>query len=210
MTWLKTSDDFPMECAQVRLSDAAFRTHVEGLSWVMAKETGGYVSARALKRFAETENWDAAVDELVAVGFWRRVDGGWQIVHHMEHQPTPEQLTAQRANNAAKQARHRARRMGQSTLPEEARNPATNPVTPRVTSGRDGTGRDWGTTSQTSAKTKGHSSAHSSNGSQEKCATGCGWPVKAAGAQFCVDHGVEDLPSQPPSLRLIAVEEEGS
>jgi len=33
MTWTKLSDDFPEDCARVGLSDAAVRTHLEGLVW---------------------------------------------------------------------------------------------------------------------------------------------------------------------------------
>jgi len=71
VTWLKLSDDFHDQCAA--LSDAAYRTHVEALGWVMRRETGGSLSRRDVLRCIETEDPDAAIEELLAGGFWKRV-----------------------------------------------------------------------------------------------------------------------------------------
>jgi hypothetical protein len=113
MTWLKTGDEYPIDCARVNLSDAAYRTHHEGLTWVMARESDGFVSTRDVRRFAETADPLAAITELVDVGFWQKVDGGWLIVHHMENQPTHEELVARRASNAERQRRFAQKRAEQ-------------------------------------------------------------------------------------------------
>lgn len=142
MTWTKLSDDFAVD-ARV-LSDAAFRTHVEGLLWAMARETGGYVDGRDVKRFAETDQRDDAVQELVDHGFWRRVPDGFQIAHHMQHQPEPEVLAARRASDAERQARRRRKAAGladPTPLVSRRDSPRDDPRDPgRVGSGRDGTG----------------------------------------------------------------------
>ncbi len=86
MTWLKIGDEFPAECSP--LSDAAVRTHVEALSWVMKRETGGLIETRHLHRLAETTSEPlVAVAELVARGFWVEVEEGWRIKHHMGTSP---------------------------------------------------------------------------------------------------------------------------
>lgn len=132
MTWTKLSDDFADQCRD--LSDAAFRTHVEGLLWTMRRETGGWLDERDIRRFAETFEPDDAVKELVAHGWWSEEDHGYRIVHHMEHQPEPEVLAARRDLAALRQQRWRAKKTGQ------LRDMSTRDETRY--SGRDGSGRD--------------------------------------------------------------------
>lgn len=110
MTWLKLSDDFGDQCAD--LSDTAFRTHVEALLWTMRRETAGVVTTRDVSRFAESADGRDAVTELVARGFWDEYDNGYLIRHHMEHQPEPEVLTARRRNDAERQRRKRRKAAG--------------------------------------------------------------------------------------------------
>ena len=138
MTWTKLSDDFGDQCAA--LSDHAFRTHVEGLLWSMRRETDGAITMRDLRRFAESRDWMAAVDELVQAGFWEACDNGFLINHHMEHQPESEIIAQRRASTAERVRRHRRKQAGL----DKASNAVTNSVTRRVTrdgSGRVGTGR---------------------------------------------------------------------
>ena len=112
MTWTKLSDDYADDCARVTLSDAAFRTHTEGLIWTMRRETGGYIEAREVKRFAESPHAEMAVAELVALGWWV-IDGqGYRIEHHMEHQPEPDVIEARRKLSAERQKRHRRKKAG--------------------------------------------------------------------------------------------------
>lgn len=138
MTWTKLSDDFADDCARVGLSDAAFRVHVEGLLWCMRRETGGTFDALAVRRGLEVADPDTAIAELLAVGFWQRVEGGYLVVHGMEHQPEPEVLEKRRDNDAERQRRKRRKDAG--LLPEKdvSRRDDTrdNPRDP----GRDGTG----------------------------------------------------------------------
>ena len=108
MVWLKLSDDFPD--GTIRLSDSAFRTHIEGLCWAMRRETGGHLVRRDLRRFAETESPEEAASELVRLGHWVERSDGWQIVHHMEHQIEPDVIRKRRENDAERQRRYRRSR----------------------------------------------------------------------------------------------------
>jgi hypothetical protein len=110
MTWLKLSDDFADDCARAGLSDAAFRTHIEGLVWAMRRETGGYLDDLDIRRAIETENAAAAIAELLAVGFWVRELHGYRIVHAMDQQVEPE-VIAHRRKLAADRKRRQRRRM---------------------------------------------------------------------------------------------------
>lgn len=113
MTWAKLSDDYPDQTA--RLSDAAFRTHTEGLCWTMRRETGGHIMRRDLLRFAETDLPNEAVAELVSLGYWVEQSDGWRIVHHMEHQPEPDVIRKRRENDAERQRRARRKKAGLSS-----------------------------------------------------------------------------------------------
>ena len=113
MTWLKTGDEFPLDCAAAELSDAAYRTHHEGLTWVLHRERGPFVPEREVRRFAESPDYEAAVKELVAAGFWQETPGGYVLVHGMEAQPTPEEIAQRRAQTAERNRAYRARKRQQ-------------------------------------------------------------------------------------------------
>jgi hypothetical protein len=140
MTWTKLSDDFAEECAD--LSDAAFRTHVEGLLWTMRRETDGTLRPRDVPRLAESPDWQAGVEELVRVGFWEQCDNGYLIVHHMEHQPEAEVIEARRRNDAERQRRKRRKAAGLdvSRRDDPRDDQSDHPRDPgRVGTGREGT-----------------------------------------------------------------------
>lgn len=114
MTWAKIPDEFPDMCASVDLSDAAFRTHVEALCWVMRRENGGFITDRDVRRFGESKDVNRAVSELLATGFWRTAVGGYTVMALMEHQPEPEVIRARRRNDATRQRRRRRKAAGLS------------------------------------------------------------------------------------------------
>lgn len=129
MTWTKLSDDYGDECRD--LSDAAFRTHTEALIWAMRRETGGYIEARDVRRFAESPHADAAVDELVAVGWWSIERQGYRIRHHMEHQPEPDLIAKRRELTAERVRKHRRKKAGlESEVPASVDAPRPDPTRP--------------------------------------------------------------------------------
>lgn len=112
MTWTKIAENFPEDCARAQLSDAAVRTHLEGLVWAMRRENDGRLLRRDLARLADTSDPTAAAAELVAAGFWAQLPDGWQIEHQMEHQPESEVIAARRDLNAERQRKHRRKGVG--------------------------------------------------------------------------------------------------
>lgn len=155
MTWAKFADDFPDQCGRAGLSDNAFRVHVEGIIWAMRRENGGRFSTRDLVRSSDAADPEAGAAELVAVGFWEGVPEGWQVIHHMEHQPEPEVIRARRGKDADRQRKHRRNAAGLDPDPpveptpsrrdkrRDSRRDHTHDVTPPVTRdpGRVGAGR---------------------------------------------------------------------
>lgn len=173
MTWTKLSDDFGDDCSD--LSDAAFRTHVEGLIWSMRRETGGYIASKDVKRFAESPHADASVAELVSEGWWSIERQGYRIHHHMEHQPEPEIIAKRRELTADRQKKHRMKKAG-ITPPDDESNALRNSVTGRVT--RDGSGRDGTGTSTTSKPQQQRESSGAG--------TSCSW-CASSGCPNCID-----------------------
>jgi hypothetical protein len=140
--WLKLSDDFFDDCARAALSDAAVRTHLEGLAWVMRRETGGHLDRLDLRRLAETADPDAAVRELLAAGFWRpNTDRSWTVVHGMEHQPEPDLIAKRREKAADRMRRVRRRQAGLDDPSDAPRDASHSRERSRERSALPGSGR---------------------------------------------------------------------
>lgn len=114
MPWLKLSDDFADDCARAGLSDAAFRTHVECLTWAMRRLTGGRLTELDVRRCCEVDDPHTAIKELVECGFWIETAEGWQIVHGMDEQRSPQQVEADRAKARERMQRVRSKAKGRS------------------------------------------------------------------------------------------------
>lgn len=83
MTWSKFGTEYRDECAEAGLSDAAFRTHTEALMYLYGIESGDmHVKRQLVRKWAGSDNYQAAVSELVAAGFWNTAGNDWQVVHH--------------------------------------------------------------------------------------------------------------------------------
>jgi hypothetical protein len=164
--------------------------------------TAGCIDAIDLRRFAECPDPEAAVTELVAVGFWEETPEGWQIVHHMEHQPDPETVLHRRANTAARMRRKRKRDAEAAAARNAALEQAESEPYPRNTlrnnprnegrnatrnPGRDGSGREGlgSRTRKASLEEKGDPLAASPPLACE--VPGCGYPV-VPGEALCMDH----------------------
>ena len=143
MTWLKLSDDFADDCAAHSLTDAAVRTHLEGLLWCMRRGTGGELSDIHIRRCVETADPTTAIAELLAVGFWQRADGGYRILHGMDVQIEPDVLEQRRKNERERQRRKR-REDARLAAEAESRDSHVT-VTRDVTRdpGQDRTGQVW-------------------------------------------------------------------
>jgi len=83
MTWAKYGAEFWDECANAELSDAAARTHAEAIGWVYRVErTDLRIPKHLVRRFVGSPQWDVAVRDLVAAGFWQDSGDAYVVVHH--------------------------------------------------------------------------------------------------------------------------------
>lgn len=133
MTWTKTGTEFPEECARDNLSDAAYRTHHEAVTWVSSVEQMSLrIPKRIVRRFAGSPDYQQACKELVELGYWRdhAADGEYQIVHHADtiRQSIGAQQ-AQRENAKQRQRKHRKKRDVTRDTPRDITRDVTGGVT---------------------------------------------------------------------------------
>jgi len=127
VTWTKISDDFADDCWT--LSDAAFRLHVEGLTW----------SNRKFAKHPEVAT------ELVASGWWTDRGEYYDIQHHASYQRPREDVLRQQARSAENGRKGGRPPKVQREIVDHARNPVANPVA--NPQGQDRTGSVQGSTS---------------------------------------------------------------
>ncbi len=77
MTWTKLEEEWPDAARE--MTDAAFRTHVEALCWSNRRGLDLHIPKRDLKRFAETDDPETAVKNLIAAGWWQDCGDKWFI-----------------------------------------------------------------------------------------------------------------------------------
>ncbi len=94
MTWTKLSDDFSDDCD--RLSDRAFRLHVEGLIWSNRKLLDCRLPADRLARYTSHPD---AVPELLTAGWWTQDGDHYLIRHHSRYQPSREDVVKRQEVN---------------------------------------------------------------------------------------------------------------
>lgn len=134
MTWTKTGTEFPGDCAAVELSDAAYRTHHEVIQWLYDREEYRCKIARhRVLKIAESEKAEAAIRELVAVGFWKDHGTELEVIHqgNVIRQSLHQQHTKQDRDRRAQQAK-RNREKG----PEEG-NPVSADISADVSGDTD-------------------------------------------------------------------------
>lgn len=115
MTWTKLGEEWPDAARE--LTDAAFRTHVEALCWSNRRGHDLTIPKRDLKRFAETDDPDTAVKNLVAAGWWQDCGDAWFIgVQFADWQLEATVVNQRREANALRVRRHRLHEAGDHSI----------------------------------------------------------------------------------------------
>lgn len=121
MTWRKTGEEFDNECAHVDMTDAAYRTHTEGIGYLYSVGAMDcLLPKRRLAKVANSAEMTEAVKELLGLGFWADRGDAYEVVHHGD--VIRQSLAAQgkkleRDKRAAKAYRERKSQDGESTTP---------------------------------------------------------------------------------------------
>lgn len=130
MTWFKVDDSFHCHAKLAdlesgpRFAEAIALWTVAG-SWCADQLQDGFVPVAQLRKLVPF-NATKAASELVRVGFWDAVEGGYQFHDWHEYQPTKERVEAERAANAGRLAKWREKNRKRDAS-------VTASVTPHVT-----------------------------------------------------------------------------
>jgi len=135
MAWFKVDDGFANSKPVLRIP-RRYRAQAVGLwtlagTWCAKEETDGFVPDYVLEECCGTT---AIAKQLVTCGLWEEVEGGYQFVGWAKYNPTKEQLTARRseeaerkqaARNAAAEKRQAAQTGSrpQNVRPDTSRSP---------------------------------------------------------------------------------------
>lgn len=126
MTWAKTGVEFPDQCADANLSDAAYRTHHEVISYLYRidrEDVGDLAIPRSMvRRIAGSDDHERAVKELVACGFWHDAGDRYRLVHHgdiVKQSLMAQRLKRQRDKAAQQTWRERNKKAAQSDVSDD-------------------------------------------------------------------------------------------
>lgn len=116
MPWVKLDDGYPEHPKVVGLTDAAFRTDVEGWCYCARNLTDGFIPQGAAKRWP-----NRAIAELIEVGRWESTAGGYLIHDWLDYNPSKAKAVANamaRAKAGAKGAASRWHKQADAPEPE--------------------------------------------------------------------------------------------
>lgn len=96
MTWVKIDDKFPDHPKVIEAGPLAGWLYICGLAYANRYLTDGFVPERQVNRLCDVDGVDELATDLVRVGLWEIVEGGYQIHDYLEYQPSAEKVRAER------------------------------------------------------------------------------------------------------------------
>lgn len=134
MTWFKVDDKFWSHPKVMFTGLAARGMWASAGAYCADHLTDGLIEARVLYAIVpgSKRSVDALAAELVTNGLWESVPGGWLFHQWCEHQPSKEEVEADRAASRERQRRNRARKRAaamQSDEPAPAEDPPQDGAT---------------------------------------------------------------------------------
>lgn len=122
MTWLRLEDTFPEHPSIAGLSDGAYRLYVNALCYSGRNLTDGFIP-RAVAPLLYPKATAKRAAELVEVGRWEVVDGGWQIHNYLERQRSRAQVESEKKKAAERQKKRRESQQSHGVTSDEVRVP---------------------------------------------------------------------------------------
>lgn len=130
MTYCKTGTEFWDECADAGLSADAKVTHAEAITWIYRIErTDMRIPKKLVRRLASSDEWEKAVADLIAVGFWADDGDTYRVIHHAD--VVRGSIGAQRNyrdRNRKDQAAHRKRKSARDVSADVSADPDSQSV----------------------------------------------------------------------------------
>jgi len=97
MPWVKLDDGFPFHRKSILAGKDGRALYVTALCWTSGQLTDGFIDAAAIAMLAATSdvaNAEANAKQLVNVGLWEVVDGGYQIHDYHDYNPPASKVKA--------------------------------------------------------------------------------------------------------------------
>lgn len=122
MTWFKVDDKFWSHPKALHLSSTALGIWVRCGAYCADHLTDGTIEDRTVAAICPDPRpvVAKAIHELVQAGLWEPRDGAWQYHDWPDHQPSREQVEADRKAGAERQRKSRERRRRDAQLAAEA------------------------------------------------------------------------------------------
>ena len=132
MPWVRIDDQYPEHPKIVAAGHLAGWLDVCAMAYSNRALTDGFIAKAMVPRLSSVPQPLKRAAELVAVGRWDEVDGGYQIRDYLDYQKSADQIRKEREQTAARQARFRNRKTPVDNRTHHgASNGVTNgPVTP--------------------------------------------------------------------------------
>lgn len=137
MTWAKIDDSMFDRPSMLTLDRGIRLVHMEALAWCCKHLTDGLVPRHALRRLTDEPDIDAAAAALVAVGVWREVDAGWELVDFHDDQLSADEVRDRQERARLRQERRRKHVDGDHSLCLSRYCKGASRVTDGVTNERD-------------------------------------------------------------------------
>lgn len=138
MTWLRLDDGFAHHKKVAPLTDRAFRLHVTAMLHCADQLTDGFVGdaiPECLTKAPQGKSLVAAIKELVDIGLWEPVDGGWLIHDFADWNPSSDSVRTKRAAACERMKRARSQNVRANTSrssPEPVSTPSPSPSDGRI------------------------------------------------------------------------------
>jgi hypothetical protein len=138
MTWVRMDDHLP-ENVDLELDgdDAAGWFHFAAIAYCSRELTDGFVPDVKLPKLTNNPRWKKAVEKLIAVGWFIKVEGGIQVRHYTDYQSTRAEVEARRERDAERKRDARSKRPGKrpgNVRSGQRADSAGNPKTVRAVS----------------------------------------------------------------------------
>lgn len=140
MTWVKIDDGFMDHPKIEALPRDSVCLHLAGICFSARTLSDGFVPADRVRRLQDRVT-RRMVNDLVRVGVWLEVDGGYQIKDYLEYNPSRAKVLTSRAAAAERQKRWKQTRDASRNA---SRNSVSNAVTNASPSRPDPSRRDKG------------------------------------------------------------------
>jgi len=130
MPWVRMDDQYPEHPKVVAAGHLAGWLDVCAWAYCNRALTDGFVADAMVPRLTSVPKPMVRADELVAVGRWERVPGGFQIHDYLGYQKEADQIRKERAQAKSRQAKFRNHGRSNGVTPPVTNGVNDAPVTP--------------------------------------------------------------------------------